>query len=143
MCSTPRISCLRMEVEIERDDALADVLGVIADPLKIVADAHSADDLAQIDRHRLPPRDGQDRLFLDVVLHRVDGGIGRDDALGKIGIALQSAPGRHRRSGAPASPPISATLPRDLLQVGVECLGGVVHPDGDVGHVGHPKRPVM
>jgi hypothetical protein len=29
------------------------------------------------------------------------------------------------------------------VQVGVEGLGGVIHPDVSVSHIGHPKRPVM
>ena len=133
---------LRMKIEIERDDALADVLGVIADPLEIVADAHGADDLAQIDGHRLPPRDRQDRLFLDLMLHRVDGRIGGDDVLGEIGVALHQRPDgiRDLPFGQAAH---LGDLARDLLQIGVERLGGVVHPGRDIGHGGHPKRPVM
>ena len=62
----------RLEIAVERDHALGDVLGEVADALEIVADAHGADDLAQVDRHRLAARDGQDRLFLDLALQRVD-----------------------------------------------------------------------
>ena len=47
-------------------DALGDVLGEVADALEIVGDAQRADDLAQVDRHRLAARDGQDRLLLDL-----------------------------------------------------------------------------
>ena len=35
-----------------------------------------ADDLAQIDRHRLAAGDGEHRLFLDLALQRVDIGVG-------------------------------------------------------------------
>ena len=80
---------LRVQVEIERHDPFGDVLGVIADPFQIVADPHGAHDLAQIDGHRLPPGNREDRLFLDVMLHRVDGGIGGDDSLREIGIAVR------------------------------------------------------
>ena len=118
------------------------MLGVVADPLEIVAHAHGADDLAQIDGHRLAASDGQDRLFLDLVLHRVDGRIGGDHPLGQIGVAL------HQRARRIGDLPLGQTahfgdLARDLLQVGVEGFGGVVHSGVDVGHGGHPKRPVM
>ena len=63
---------LRLELAVEHHDALGDVLGEIADPLEIVGDAQRADDLAQVDRHRLAARDGEDRLFLDLALERVD-----------------------------------------------------------------------
>ena len=69
---------LGVEIGAERDHALADVLGMVADPLQIVAHPHGADDLAQIDGHRLPAGNGEDRLFLDLMLHRVDGRIGGD-----------------------------------------------------------------
>ena len=72
-------------------------------------DPQRADDLAQVDRHRLAPRDGEDRLFLDLALQRVDGGIGRDHALGELGVAPRSAWIASAISRS-ASPPISATL---------------------------------
>ncbi len=115
---------------------------MIADPLEIVADAHGADDLAQIDGHRLPPRDDENRLFLDLVLQRVDRRIGADHALGKLDVAVEQRP---RRIG---DLPLGKSahfrdLARDLLQVGIERLGGMVDSGVDVGHGGHPKRPVM
>ena len=117
---------LRIEVVVERDHALADMLGMIADPLEIVAHAHGADDLAQIDGHRLPPRDGEDRFFLDLVLHRVDRRIGGDHALGKLRVALD------QRLGRVGDLPLGKSahlgdLARDLLQIGIERLGGMVH----------------
>ena len=72
MCSTPRISFGERILAVEREHALGDILGEIADPLEIVGDAQRADDLAQIDRHRLPARDRQDRPLLDLALQRVD-----------------------------------------------------------------------
>ena len=66
----------RREFAVERDHALGDVLGEIADALQIVGEPQRADDFAQIDRHRLAAGDGQHRLFLDLALQRVDIGIG-------------------------------------------------------------------
>ena len=66
-----------MEIAVERADPLGDVLGEVADALEVVGDAQGADHFAQIDRHRLAARDGQDRLFLDFALQRVDGRIAR------------------------------------------------------------------
>ncbi len=34
-------------------------------------------------------------------------------------------------------------LAGDLLQIGVECLGGVIDSGGVFGHGDYPKRPVM
>ena len=66
----------RREFAVERDHALGDVLGEIADALEIVGEPQRADDLAQIDRHRLAAGDGEDRLFLDLALQRIDVGVG-------------------------------------------------------------------
>ena len=141
MCSTPRMSFCGEKSLVERDHPLADVLGMVADALEVVADAHGADDLAQIDRHRLAAGDGQNRLLLDLVLQGVDRRIPGDDAFRELDIALdQRTDGigdllLHEAAhlGDPA---------RDLLQVGVERLGRVVDSDGVFGH-DHPKRPVM
>ena len=65
------------------DRALGDVLGEVADPLEIAGDADGADQLAQIDRHRLAPRDGHHREILDLALQRVEARIGRDDLMGE------------------------------------------------------------
>ena len=81
MCSTPRMTLAAAELAVERHDALGDVLGEVADALQIVGDAQRADDVAQVDRHRLAPGDGQDRLFLDLALQHVDLVVVRDDAL--------------------------------------------------------------
>ena len=51
-------------------------------------DAQRAHDLAQVDRHRLAARDGENRTLLDLALERIDGRIERDDALGKPAVAL-------------------------------------------------------
>ena len=116
---------LRIEVAVERNDALADVLGVIADPLEVVADAHGADDLAQVDRHRLPPRDGEDGLLLDFALHRVDRGIGGDHPLAEFDVAIDQ--GADGIGDLPLREPAHlGDFAGDLLQIGVECLGGMV-----------------
>ena len=71
--------------DLER--ALGDVLGEIADPLEIAGDPNGADDLAQVDRHRLPARDGQRRLLLDLALQHVEPRIGLDHLMGERGVA--------------------------------------------------------
>jgi len=38
---------------------LGDIFGKVANPLKIVGNAQGSQDLPQINRHRLPPRDGR------------------------------------------------------------------------------------
>src|SRR5579863_9406419 len=125
---------LRVEVAVQRDDALADMLGMVADPLEIVADAHGADAFAQVDRHRLPSRDGEDGLFLDLALQRVDRGIHRDHALAQFDVAVDQ--GLHGIGNLPLREPAHlGDLAGDFLQIGIERLGGVVDSRGaDVGH---------
>ena len=135
---------LRIEVAVERDNALANMFGVIADPLEVVADPHGADAFAQVDRHRLPPRDGEDGFFLDFALQGVDGRIGRDDALAQLHVAIdQGLDGIGDLAFHQAAH--FGDLAGDLLQIGVEGLGGVVDPGGrgEFGHCDYPKRPVM
>ena len=120
---------LRMEVEVERNDTLGDVLGVVADALEVVADAHGADDLAQIDGHRLPPGNREDRFFLDLMLHGVDGGIGGNHVFREIHIAL------HQRADGIRNLPLRepahlGDLAHEFLQIGVECLEGMVDSGG-------------
>ena len=69
------------------DRALGDVLGQIADPLEIARNPNGADDLAQVVRHRLPARDRQRRLLLDLALKQVEPGIGLHHLLRKRGVA--------------------------------------------------------
>jgi hypothetical protein len=133
---------LRVEVAVERDDTPADMLGMIADPLEVVADAHRAHDLAQIDGHRLPPRDGEDRFVFDFALQGVDRGVGRHHALAERHIAI------HQGLDGIVDLPLHQAahlgdLAHDFLQIAVERLGGVVNPGGLIGHGDYPKRPVM
>ena len=58
---------------LDGDDALGDVLAEVADALEVVGDADGRDDLAQVQRHRLAPGDGEDGPLLDLALQRVDG----------------------------------------------------------------------
>ena len=87
-----------------------------------LASRKRADDLAQVDRHRLAPRDGEDRLLLDLALQRVDLGVGRGDALRQRAVALGQRVdrigdlllGQAAHLGDHAG---------EILQVGVEGLG--------------------
>ncbi len=114
----------RIEIAVERADALADVLGEIADPLQIVGHAQRGDDFAQIHRHRLAAGDGEDGLLLDLLLQRIDGRIGRHHALGEIDVAAGQ-----RLDGvgdlALGEPAHLRDLAGQLLQIAVERLGGV------------------
>ncbi len=141
---------LRVEVAVERDDAFADMLGMIADALEVVAHAHGAHALAQVDGHRLPPRDGEDGFFLDFALQGVDRRIRRDHALGQLRVAIdQSLDGIGDL--AFHKPAHLGDLAGDFLQIAVESFGGVVDSGGDFGHGilpgrlfgAYPKRPVM
>ena len=73
--------------DADLDRALGDVLGQIPDPLEIARDPNGADDLAQVDRHRLPARDRQRRLLLDLALKQVEPRIGLHHLMGKHGVA--------------------------------------------------------
>ena len=44
--------------------------------------------LAQIDRHRLAARDGEDRALLDLALQRVEPRVGGDDAMRELGVEI-------------------------------------------------------
>ena len=136
MCSTPRMSLGGWNSPSQREHALGDVLGEIADPLQIVGDAQRADDLAQVDRHRLPARDGQHGLFLDLALQRVDRRVGADDALRQLGIASRQRIDRvgDLLFGKPAH---LGNHAGELLQVDIEGLGGMF-----VHHARHPCRRV-
>ena len=77
----------RSAFHADLDRALGDVLGQIPDPLEIARNPNGADDLAQVIRHRLPARDRQRRLLLDLALKRVEAGVGLHHLMGKRGIA--------------------------------------------------------
>ena len=66
--------------------ALGDVLGQVADPLEIGGNADGADDVAQVDRHRLAARDGPHGHVLDRPLQGVEARIGGDDLLRQFDI---------------------------------------------------------
>ena len=125
MCSTPRISFGGGNSPFERDHALGDVLGEIADALEVVGDAQRADDLAQIDRHRLAARDGQHGLLLDLALQRVDRARRRAmTRCASVGVAVGERVDRigDLLFGKPAHLGDHA---REILQIGVEGLDGV------------------
>ena len=122
-----------MELAVERQHALGDVLGEVADPLEVVGDPQRADDLAQVDRHRLAAGDGEHGLFLDLALQRVDGG--------SIATTRCARSASRRASASTASGDLLLRQPAhlgdhagELLEVDVEGLGGVF------GHY-HLRRP--
>ena len=65
---------------------LGDVLGEVAHTLEVARDADRRHDLAQIHRHRLAPRDGEDGLGFDISLEKVEPHVARHHRLGKLGI---------------------------------------------------------
>ena len=67
---------LRRELALHRQNALGDVLHEVADALEVVGDADRRDDVAQVHRHRLAARDGEDRLLLHLALELVEPGVG-------------------------------------------------------------------
>jgi hypothetical protein len=107
----------------EDDHFLCDVLGKVADLFQIVADAQRTADVAQINRHRLAPRNGDDRLLLDLALQRVHAVMGGDDRLREIDVPLHD-----RLDGLPdlrlVEPAHLDDLERKGLQIGVECPSG-------------------
>ena len=129
----------RLEIALQRRDPLAHVLGEVADPLEIGGDAHRADDLAQIDRHRLAPGDGQHRALLDLALQLVDLDVGGDDTLAERDVAADQridgfddhALGQAAHLGDQAG---------EFLQIAVERLGGMFSSHALSPQ---PNRPVM
>ena len=72
----------------QRDRALGDIGGVIADAFEIAADLQRGNDLAQIARHRLAQRQEADRQIVDVAFELVDLRIAFDDPDGAIAVAF-------------------------------------------------------
>jgi hypothetical protein len=76
-------------------------------------------------------------------LQRVDGRIEADHAFAEFDVAVHQCAYRIGDLALDESAHLG-DLAGDLLQVGVEGLGGVVDSGrGDVGHLYYPKRPVM
>jgi len=61
------------------DRALRDVLGEVADPFEVSGHANGANQLAEVDRHRLAASDSHYREIFDFALQRVEAGIDGDD----------------------------------------------------------------
>jgi len=78
---------LRLETAADREHALGDVLGEVADALEIARDADRRDGLAQVDGHRLAAHEGQDGALLDRALERVEPRVDGDHRLGKRRVA--------------------------------------------------------
>ena len=124
MCSRPRISFSGWNFVLQRGDPLAHVLRKVADPLEIGRHPHGADDFAQIDRHRLAPRDGQHRALLDHALQAVDFGVGSDDTLAQRDVAAdQRIDGFDDHAFGKAAH--LRDQPGQFLQIAVERLGGM------------------
>ena len=144
------VGAMRVATDLERIGDLAKNMGkrVAAletdfHPLKIVRHAQRADDLAQIDRHRLAPRDGEDGAFLDLALQRVDRRIEQDDALREPAVALGE---RIDRVGDLFFRETAhfGDHAGEVLQVDVEGLRGVmINHDRYLALLPQPKRPVM
>ena len=83
----PMIARGTLEFDADLDRALGDVLGQIPDPLEIARDPNGANDLAQVIRHRLPARDRQRRLLLDLALQKVEPRIGLHHLMSENGVA--------------------------------------------------------
>jgi hypothetical protein len=108
-----------------RDRAFADVLGIVADPLKCAGDPQRAHDLTQIDRHGLAARNGENGLLLDLMLHDIDSLVRGDRRLRRSLIATEQSAhgvadllfddGPHVRD-----------FSRQLLELGVEGLDRVI-----------------
>ncbi len=130
----------RLEIALQRRDPLAHVLGEIADPLEVGRDPHRADDLAQVDRHRLAAGDGQHRALLDHALQAVDFGVGRHHALAQRDVAAdQRVDGFDDHALGKAAH--LRDQPGQFLQVAVERLGGMSQEA--IVSLPQPNRPVM
>ena len=64
----------------QRDRALGDIGGVVADPFEIAGDLQRGDDLAQVARHRLAQRQQPDRQIVEIALELIDLVVALDDA---------------------------------------------------------------
>ena len=127
----------RFDADLDR--ALGDVLGQIPDPLEIARDPNGADDLAQVIRHRLPARDRQRRLLLDLALQKVEPRIGLHHLMGERGVAGSKRVHRvdHHFLGQAAhlgDPPLEQV---EVLVVGSDSM---LIRHGDSSR--QPKRPV-
>ncbi len=115
----------RLEIALQRSDPLAHILGEVADALEIGRDPHRTDDLAQVHRHRLAPRDGQHRALLDHMLQVVDFGIGSHHALAQRDIAAdQRIDGIDDHAFGQAAH--LGDQPSQFLKIAVERLGGML-----------------
>ena len=129
------------------DGAFRDVLGKVADTLEIGGDADRGDDLAQIHGHRLPPGDGEDRLFLDLALQQVDARIDGDGGAGEVRVEAEQRVHRvaHGLLGEAAHLRDFATEEVELLVVRCDdMIGHRINPSRRAGEPrGQPNRPVM
>jgi hypothetical protein len=77
----PEDDLLGLELLADGERPLGDVLRQVADALHVAGDADRRDRLAQVDRQRLAPRDGQDGALLHLALEHVEAAVGRDHGL--------------------------------------------------------------
>jgi hypothetical protein len=60
--------CIWRESVTQKQHPLRDILCKVSNALKIIGDAQGPDDFPEVDRDRLPPRDGRNSLFFDFAL---------------------------------------------------------------------------
>ena len=88
------VEALRLDVAVQREDALGDVLGQVADALEIAGDALCRDDFAQIHRHRLTPGDDHDGALFAFALQDIELLVIGDDRAGGVDIDAHQRPDR-------------------------------------------------
>ena len=127
---------LRMVLRRQRQRALGDILGEIADPFEIGADLEHGHDVPQIVGHRLPLRDHDDRALLQLTLEPVDLAVAGGRALGEARIAA-------RQGGESVSQKFlgeTAHFRGDAIELGKLRIVGF---DGMAAHLGSPRSRII
>ena len=124
----------------QRDRALGDIGGVIADAFEVAADLERGEDLAQIARHRLAQRQQADRQIVELAFQLVDLGIALDDAGGERAVAFGDRVDRRGELafGEPAHLDDHVVEPAQLLVIALDDVFG-----RHARTSRQPKRPVM
>ena len=125
----------------QRDRALGDIGGIVADPLEVAADLQRGDDLAQIARHRLAQRQQPDRQIVEIAFELVDLVVAFDHPRRELAVALRHGldRGGELAFGQPAHLDDHLVEPAQLFVVALDdVFGSHVSPCSS-----QPKRPVM